>query len=82
MFPHYLLVTLIRNGVKIPNLTSPLLIRKNITLTIIDCCASPPVRLTVQCVAASLLSVVSVISSNPITIGSAIPIVTEIYENC
>jgi hypothetical protein len=38
-------------GVNITNSTNVLTVTKNITLTVLECCAPPPVRLAAQCVA-------------------------------
>jgi len=76
MFPGGRTVKLIKNRVTITNSSNPLVLTKNITLTVIDCCILPPLRLAAHCIAAS------VASPNPVTIGSAINLVTEIYEQC
>lgn len=41
---------LVKNGVNITNSTNPLQITKTITLTVVDCCAPPPVRLAAHCI--------------------------------
>ena len=61
---------------------TPLIFAKNITLVVADCCTPPPVRLAAHCVATGSLIAASVVSPNPVTIGSAIHVVTEIYDNC
>ena len=66
-------------GANITNSTDPISITKNVTLTVIDCCASPPSRLLAHCIAADTSVAVSVVSSNIVTIGSAIHFVTEIF---
>ena len=55
---------------------------KNITLVVIDCCASPPFWLTAHCVGAVALIGASFAAPNPVTTGSAIHVISEIYENC
>lgn len=40
------------------------------------------IRLAAHCVAAGSLIAASVVSPNPVTIDSAIHVITEIYENC
>lgn len=82
LFPGGRALKLVKNGVNITNSSNPLILTKNITLTVIDCCAPPPVRLAAQCVAAGALIAASVGSPNPVTIGSAIHLVTEIYDQC
>ena len=54
---------------------------KNITLTVFDYCAPLPVRIVAYCLGASVVIRVSVTSPNHITIGSAIHLITEIYDN-
>lgn len=73
---------LIKNGVNITNSSNVLILTKNITLTVIDCCTPPPVRLPAHCIGAGAVVAASVASPNPVTIGSAIHLITEIYEQC
>ena len=54
----------------------------NITLTVVDCCAPPPVRLAFHCAGVVATIGASIAAPNPVTIGSAVHLVTEIYENC
>ena len=65
---------LIKNGINITNSSNPLILTKNIT--IIDCYSPPLVRLTAQCIVASIAS------PNLVPISSAIYLVIEIYEEC
>lgn len=82
LFPGGRALKLVKDGVKISNSTNPLVLTKNITLTVIHCCTPPPVRLVAHCVGAGAVIAASVVSPNPVTIGSAIHLVTDIYENC
>jgi hypothetical protein len=82
LFPAGRALKLVKNVVGITNSTNPLVLTKNITLTILDCCAPPPVRLVGHCVAAVALIGASVAAPNPVTIGSSIHIVTELYDLC
>jgi hypothetical protein len=82
VFPGGRALKLIKNGVNITNSTNPLQIAKNITLTVLDCCVPPPIRLAVHCIGAGGVIVASIASPNPVTIGSAVHLVTEIYDNC
>jgi len=68
---------LIRNGDSITNSSNPLILTKNMTLTVIDCCTPPPVRLVAHCIAAVAVIVAFVTSPNPIIVGSAINLVTN-----
>mgnify|MGYP000211904672 FL=1 len=54
----------------------------NITLTVLDCCAPPPARLAAHCLGAGAVIAASIVSPNPVTVGTAIHLVTEIYDNC
>jgi len=72
---------LVKNGVNITNSTNTLQVSTNITLTVLDCCASP-LWLAAHCVGAGSVIVASLVSSNLVTIGSAIHLVSEIYDNC
>ena len=82
IFPGVRAIKLVRDGINVTNSTNPLILTKNITLIVVDCCAPLPVRLVAHCVGAGSLIAVSIMSPNPVTIGSAIHLVTEIYENC
>ncbi|WP_297691732.1 hypothetical protein [uncultured Eudoraea sp.] len=82
IFPGGRALKLIKNGVNVTNSTNPLVLTKNITLTIIDCCAPPPLRLAAHCIGATAVIAASVASPNPVTIGSAVHLISEIYENC
>ena len=81
-FPGGRALKLVKNGVNITNSTNPLIVIKNVRLTVLDCCAPPPVRLAAHCIGAGAVIAVSMASSNPVTIGSAIYFISEIYENC
>jgi hypothetical protein len=82
LFPGGRSLKLIKTGVNVTNSTNPLSLTKNITLTVIDCCTPPPVRLAAHCVAAVAVIGASIASPNPVTIGSAVHIITDIYETC
>ena len=45
LFPAGRALKLVKNGVNLTNSMNPLILTKNITLTVLDCCAPPPVRL-------------------------------------
>lgn len=81
-FPGMRLLKVIKNGMKITNSTNPLIAAKNITLTVVDCCAPPPVRLAAHCIAATAAVGASVVSPNPITLGSAFHFISELYDQC
>ena len=82
LFPGGRALKLVKNGVNITNSTNPLVLIKNITLTVIDCCTPPPVRLAAHCIGAGAVIAASVTSPNPVTIGSAVHLISEIYDNC
>ena len=82
LFPGGRALKLVKNGVNIINSTNPLTLTKNISLTVLDCCAPPPVRLAAHSIGAGAVITASVVTPNPVTIGSAIHLVTEIYDNC
>ena len=82
LFPGGRALKLVKGGINITNSTNPLVLTKNITFVVIDCCTPPPFRLAAHCVAAGSLIAASVVAPNPVTIGSAIHAATEIYENC
>ena len=82
IFPGGRALKLIKQGVNITNSSNPFILTKNITLTVIDCCTPAPVRLVAHCIGAGATIVASVTSPNPVTIGSVIHLVTELYEHC
>ena len=82
IFPGGRALKLVKSGVSITNSTNPLTLTKNITLTILDCCAPPPLRLAAHCIGAGAVIAASVVSPNPVTIGSAFHLVLELYEKC
>ena len=82
LFPGGRALKLFIHGVNLTNSTNPLMVTKNITLTVLDCCAPPPVRLVAHCIGADAVIAASVASPNPVTIGSAIHLISEIYDNC
>ena len=71
---------MIKNGVNIINLSNPIILAKNITLTIIGCYTSPYIRLTVHYIGAGAFIIASIRSPNPVTVDSAVHLVMEIYE--
>ena len=82
LFPGELALKLVKNGLNRINSTNPLILTKNITLTVLNCCAPLLVKLVANCLGVGTLIVVSVTSLNPATIGLAIHLVTEIHDNC
>ena len=82
IFPGGRALKLVKNGVSITNSTNPLTLTKNITLTVLECCAPPPLRLAAHCIGAGVVIVASVASPHPVTIGSAVHLILELYEKC
>lgn len=82
LFPGGRALKLVKHGVNITNSTNPLILTKNITLTVLDCCTPPPIRLAGHCLGVVAVVGASIASPNPVTIGSAIHLATEIYEQC
>jgi len=82
LFPGGRTLKLIKNGVSVTNSSNPVVLAKNITLTVVDCCAPPPLRLAAHCIAAGATIAASIAAPNPVTLGSAVHLVTELYENC
>ena len=82
LFPGGRALKLVKGGINVTNSSNPLVLAKNITMIVVDCCSSPLLQLGIHCIAVELLVDVSVINPNPLTIGSGIHIVSEIYEDC
>ena len=56
IFPGGRALKLVSNEVNITKSTNPLQITKNITLTVIDCCAPPPLPLAAHCIGAGAVT--------------------------
>ena len=82
LFPAGRSVKLARDAMKVTSSRNPLVLSKNVTLMVIDCCCPPPVKLVAHCLSVGALIGSACIIPNPITVGSAIHSVAEIYENC
>lgn len=82
LFPGARTVKLIKNAVNVTNSQNPLTLTTNITPTIVDCCTPPPVRLVAHCTTGVVLIVAANVSPNPLTISSAVYLITEIYNEC
>ena len=59
LFPCGRTLKLVKDGVNITNSTNPVILAKNINLTVLDCCAPPPVRLAFHCTAGISLTLVN-----------------------
>ena len=81
VFPGLLASKLVKNAISIINSTNSLILTKNITMVVVDCCTLPPHRLAYYCLVGSASIGTSILSLNPVTIVSAIYIITEIYDN-
>ena len=79
LFPGGRALKLLKSGVNITQSSSPLGVAKNITLTVVDCCCPPTIRLPLRCAA---LSVSLFLPAGPISIGWNIHLINEIYEEC
>jgi hypothetical protein len=82
IFPGARALKLVKAGVTVTNSTNPLVLAKNITLTVLDCCAPPPVSLAFHCISAVALIGASIAAPNPVTVGSSIHLVSELYDRC
>ena len=82
VFPSFRLFKLAQAGINVTTSSNPLILTKNITLAVIDCCTPPPVRLAAHCVGTVAVVGASIVSPNPITVCSTLHLVTEIYDQC
>lgn len=82
IFPSARIFKLLKTGIEVTNSTNPMVVAKNITLVVFQCCTPPPLRLVGHCIGASFVIGASITCPNPITVGSAIHLLSEIYENC
>ena len=70
LFPGGRALKLVKSGVKVTSSTNPFVLTKNITLTVIHCCAPSPSRLEAHCIGVGALIGASIASPNLVTIGS------------
>jgi len=82
IFPLGRLVKIFRSGCKVTNSTNPLTIGANVTLTVLECCAPPPVKLAVTCVTFGAALTSTLMAPNPISLGATVHFMSEIYDNC
>ena len=73
---------LVKSGINITDSTNLVEVTANIRLAVVDFCITPSTRLAAHCVAAGLLIEIAATNPNPIMVGSAINLVSEIYEKC
>lgn len=52
LFPSFRIVKLVKDDINVTSSTNPLILTKNITLVVVNCCTPTPVRLVAHCVAA------------------------------
>ncbi len=81
MFPIVRAIKLVRCGSRIVNSTNPIVIIANVTLTVFECCAPPPIRLAATCAAFARSAVSSVITPNPVSVGATLHFSSQVYEN-
>jgi hypothetical protein len=81
-FPGFRLIKVLRQGARITNSSNPVMFISNVTLTVIECCSPPPVRLAAHCIAAASSIAASIASPNPISVGCAAHFVYELYDQC
>ena len=64
--------------------TDPVVVIKNVTLTVVTCCTAIPatVAIAANCIGAGSVLVASATTPNPITIGAFLHLINEIYEKC
>jgi len=67
---------------KLVNSSDPLLLTTNITLTVVECCCPPPLRLASQCLSIVTLVGASWAFSNPTTIGCTVSLLSGLYFKC
>lgn len=82
LFPIGRAIKLVKYGSKAVNSTNPITIAANVTLTIVECCAPPPIRLAATCLAFAASAASSAVAPNPISVGATLHFATEIYEKC
>jgi len=80
LFPFGRIVKVVRTGVNITNSTNPLTVTFNITKTVIDCCAPPPLALAVDCVALGAVTISEIASPNPVSVGAIAHFAGKIYD--
>jgi hypothetical protein len=66
LFPLGWIIKVVRSGYKVTNSTNPVMIGANVTLTVLECCAPPPVRLAVACVIFGAALTSTLMEPNPV----------------
>ena len=82
IFPLGRIVKVVWSGYKVTNSTNPLTIGANINLTVLECCAPPPVRLAVTCVTFGAVLTSTLMAPNPVSLGATVHFMGEIYDKC
>ena len=67
---------------RIMNSTNPVSLATNITLTVVECCSPPLLRLTSQCLSIVTLVGASWAFSNPTTIDWTVSLLRGLYFKC
>ena len=82
IFPLGRVVKIVRSSYNITNSTNLVVIMANISLTVIEYCAPPPIILAIACVAfgGSLLS--TIVTLNLVSQGANVYFMVDIYEKC
>ena len=64
--------------------TDPVVVIKNVTLTVVSCCTpiAPTVTIAANWIGAGSVLVAAATTPSPITIGAFLHLINEIYEKC
>lgn len=82
MFPYSIALKLIKLVPNFTESTNSVLLTINSTLTVINCCAPYPIKLTAYCVGIVRLIDASIAFFNLIIIGLRVDFITKIYKQC
>lgn len=83
LFPAGRLVKLSKTVIKNSESSDPIVMAKNLTMTVLDCCSSNSgLKIAIKCTSGITLFSTLIVSPNPITFGACLNMLSEIYEDC
>jgi len=86
VFPCGKILKLARSAVNITESKNPIILAKNVTYIVIDCCTPlpirPPLKLALKCLAAGASLGVTLVQPNPTSAGAAVHFILDLYEEC
>lgn len=82
MFPVFRAKSLFDKATVITNSTNPVVLAKNITLTVVDLCCPPQLKVAARCVALGAFLISTATCPTPLNTGVVLHMISEIYDKC